>query len=327
MSFATLGIIGGGAWGTALAQVAAAGDVPTLIWAREAEVVDAINADHANPLFLPGIALSPRVRAVASLDGLAPADALLVVTPVQAMAVTLAGLARLAPRPLVLCAKGFGPSGRSVAEIAAATLPGWPLAVLSGPTFAAEVARGLPTAVTLACANETLGRALCDRLARPAFRPYWSRDITGTCVGGAVKNVLAVACGVVAGRSLGDNARAAVITRGFAEMLRYGLATGAEAATLGGLSGLGDLVLTCTGAASRNFSFGFALGQGQPASDLLIGSRTIAEGAATAPILAAAAAARGIDMPIVAAVAGLIDGSSRVEAAIADLLNRPLKAE
>ena len=325
--FATIGVVGGGAWGTALAQVAAAGGADTPIWAREAEVVAAINDTSENAMFLPGITLSPSVRAVASLDALARADALLIVTPAQAMAGILAALAGQVPRPLILCAKGIAAGGRSVAEVAATALPGWPVAVLSGPTFAHEVARGLPAAVTLACADETLGRALCVRLARPAFRPYWSPDVTGACVGGAVKNVLAIACGVVAGRRLGDNARAAVITRGFAEMLRYGLALGAEAATLGGLSGLGDLVLTCTGTASRNFSLGVALGEGRRAADVLNETRTIAEGAATAPVLATAAAACGVDMPIVAAVAGLLDGSTTVEATIEDLLSRPLRAE
>jgi glycerol-3-phosphate dehydrogenase (NAD(P)+) len=323
VSLAKIGVVGGGAWGTALAQVAAAGSAHTLIWAREAEVIAAINATHANPLFLPDIALSPAIEAVASLEALADADALLVVTPAQAMAAVLAGLAGQTPRPLVLCAKGIAPGGRSMAEVAAAALPGWPLAVLSGPTFAHEVAAGLPAAVTLACADESLGRALCARLARPAFRPYWSADVTGACIGGAVKNVLAIACGVVAGRRLGDNARAAVITRGFAEMLRFGLACGAEAMTLGGLSGLGDLVLTCTGTASRNFTLGVALGEGRSPPP----GRTVAEGAATAPILAAAAAMRGVDMPIVAAVAGLLDGSMTVDATINQLLSRPLRAE
>jgi glycerol-3-phosphate dehydrogenase (NAD(P)+) len=323
MSLTTIGVIGGGAWGTALAQVAAADGARTLIWAREAEVVAGINRTHENRMFLPGIALSPQVEAVTKLDALAGADALLVVTPAQAMATVLAGLAGQAPRPLVLCAKGIAPGGRSMAEVAAVALPGWPLAVLSGPTFAHEVAAGLPTAVTLACADEALGRALCERLARPAFRPYWSADVAGACIGGAVKNVLAIACGVVSGRKLGDNARAAVITRGFAEMLRYGLAAGAEAATLGGLSGLGDLVLTCTGTASRNFTFGVALGEGRVPD----AGRTVVEGAATAPVLAAAAAARGVDMPIVAAVAGLIEGSSSAESTIYQLLSRPLRAE
>ncbi len=323
MRLTTIGVVGGGAWGTALASLAAADGARTPIWAREAEVVAAINADHANPMFLPGIALSPAIEAVATLNAMADADVLLIVTPAQAMGTVLAGLTGQAPRPLVLCAKGIAPGGRSMAEVAAAMLPGWPIAVLSGPTFAREVAAGLPTAVTLACADAALGRALCQRLARPAFRPYWSADVTGACIGGAVKNVLAIACGIVAGRRLGDNARAAVITRGFAEMLRYGLACGAEAATLGGLSGLGDLVLTCTGTASRNFALGFALGEGRPAAT----GRTIAEGAATAPVLAAAAAARGVDMPIVAAVAGLLDGAMTVDTTIARLLSRPLRAE
>nr|WP_295662387.1 NAD(P)H-dependent glycerol-3-phosphate dehydrogenase [Polymorphobacter sp.] len=323
MSLTTIGVVGGGAWGTALAQVAAAAGARTPIWAREAEVVAGINAEHVNALFLPGIALSPAIVAVASLDGLADADALLIVTPAQAMATVLEGLAGQSPRPLVLCAKGIAPGGRSMVEVAAAALPDWPLAVLSGPTFAHEVAAGLPTAVTLACVDEALGEALCRRLALPAFRPYYSADVVGACIGGAVKNVLAIACGVVAGRRLGDNARAAVITRGFAEMLRYGLACGASAATLGGLSGLGDLVLTCTGTASRNFTLGVALGEERPPA----AGRTVAEGAATAPVLAAAAAARGVEMPIVAAVAGLLDGSLTVEATILQLLSRPLRAE
>lgn len=322
MSLTTIGIVGGGAWGTALAQVAAADGARTPIWAREAEVVTAINASHANPLFLPGIALSPAIVAVGDLRAL-EGDALLIATPAQATADVLAGLAGLDPRPLVLCAKGIAPRGRSMAEVAAWALPGWPLAVLSGPTFAHEVASGLPAAVTLACTDEALGKALGERLARPAFRPYWSADVTGACIGGAVKNVLAIACGVVAGRGLGDNARAAVITRGFAEMLRYGLACGAEAATLGGLSGLGDLVLTCTGTASRNFALGIALGQGSA----IAATRSIAEGAATAPILAVAAAARGVEMPIVAAVADLVAGTASVEAVIDRLLSRPLRDE
>lgn len=325
--FPNIGVIGGGAWGTALAQVAAAGGRETLLWAREPEVVAGINTAHENSAFLPGVALSPAVRAVGDLAALAATHALLVVTPAQAMATVLGHLAGQAPRPLVICAKGIAPSGRSMAEVAADALPGWPVAVLSGPTFAAEVARGLPTAVTLACADEALGRALAERLAQPAFRPYWSADVAGACIGGAVKNVLAVACGVVVGRGLGENARAALISRGFAEMLRYGLARGASAETLGGLSGLGDLVLTCGSTQSRNLSLGVALGRGQSAAEALAGKASVAEGAATAPILAADAAARGVDMPIAAAVAALVAGTASADAVIERLLSRPLRAE
>ena len=324
----TIGVVGGGAWGTALAQVVANDEGQTPIWAREAEVVASINNRHENQLFLAGVPLSPNIRAVPDLSGLAMADALLVATPAQAMRSVLAGMLGKTPTPLVLCAKGIeAGTGLLMSEVAAEVLPGWPLAVLSGPTFAHEVAAGLPTAITLACADEALGRALVARLARPAFRPYWSSDVVGTCIGGAVKNVLAVACGVVVGRKLGENARAAVISRGFAEMLRFGLARGARVETLAGLSGLGDLVLTCGSASSRNLSLGIALGQGRDAAEVLGQQRTIAEGAATAPVLAAAARALGVDMPIADAVADLIAGTAKVDAVIDRLLSRPLRAE
>ncbi|MBC7505550.1 MAG: NAD(P)H-dependent glycerol-3-phosphate dehydrogenase, partial [Sandarakinorhabdus sp.] len=201
-----------------------------------------------------------------------------------------------------------------------------PVAVLSGPTFAGEVARGLPTAVTLACADEAIGAALVRRLARPAFRPYLSDDVKGAEIGGAVKNVLAIACGVVEGAGLGLNARAALIARGFAEMTRFGLARGARAETLAGLSGLGDLVLTCSSADSRNFALGLGIGRGERAAALLATARTVAEGAATAPVLVAAAKAAGVDMPIAAAVAALLAGAP-VSETVSALLARPLRAE
>jgi glycerol-3-phosphate dehydrogenase (NAD(P)+) len=325
VTLATIAVLGGGAWGAALAQVAAAGGVATMLWARDATIVAAVNATRTNPR-LPGVVLSPAIRATADLDDLAAADALLVVVPAAATAGVLARLAGQRPRPLVLCAKGLGAGGVALAGIAAGVLPGWPLALLSGPTFADEVARGLPAAATLACADAGLATALAARLSRPAFRLYTSGDVVGVGLGGAVKNVLAIAAGVVAGRGLGDSARAAIITRGFAEMSRYGAAVGADPVTLGGLSGLGDLVLTCTGPASRNFAFGLALGRGQSAAAALAASAGVAEGAATAPILARAAAARGIDLPIATAVADLVAGAS-VDAVIVRLLDRPLRPE
>ena len=234
-----IGVIGGGAWGTALAQTAAAGGEPVLLWAREHEVVSAINRGHENSLFLPGVPLSPAICAVEALDELTMCDALLLVTPAQHLRAVLADVPQ-GHRPLVLCAKGIEAGTMALmSDIAAELHPGSPIAVLSGPTFAAEVARGLPTAVTLACTDEGTGRALAERLARPAFRPYASDDVTGAEIGGAVKNVLAIACGVVAGRQLGENARAALIARGFAEMVRYGVARGGRAETLSGLSGAG----------------------------------------------------------------------------------------
>jgi len=322
-----IAVLGGGAWGTALAQVMARGGADVLVWAREAEVVAAINDRHANPLFLPDVALDPRIRATADMAALAGADVWLVVAPAQHLRAVLAA-APTAHRPtLVLCAKGIeAGSHLLMAEVAAEVAPGCPVAVLSGPTFAGEVARGLPTAITLACADAARGAALVQQLARPAFRPYLTDDVTGAEIGGAVKNVLAIACGVVVGKKLGENARAAIISRGFAEMLRFGLARGCRAETLTGLSGLGDLVLTCGSVQSRNMSLGLALGEGRPAAELLANRRTVAEGAATAPVLIAAAAAAGVDMPICAGVAALLEGAP-VDDVVAALLSRPLRSE
>jgi glycerol-3-phosphate dehydrogenase (NAD(P)+) len=322
-----IGVIGGGAWGTALAQVAAAGGEEVLLWAREAEVVESINAGHENELFLPGLALSPAIRAVADLGGLADCEGLLVVAPAQHLRTVLSALPP-SDAALVLCAKGIeAGTGLLMHEVAHEARPHAPLAVLSGPTFAHEVAAGLPAAVTLASADAALAERLAARLARSYFRPYQSSDVPGAEVGGAVKNVLAIACGVVEGRGLGLNARAALISRGFAEMTRFGLAKGARAETLAGLAGLGDLVLTCSSENSRNFSLGKGIGQGAKAAALLGERRTVAEGAATAPVLAEAAAKLGVDMPIVAAVNALLADKVSVDEVVERLLARPLKAE
>ncbi|HEX8383230.1 MAG TPA: NAD(P)H-dependent glycerol-3-phosphate dehydrogenase [Sphingomonas sp.] len=322
-----IGVIGGGAWGTALAQVAARGGAePVLLWAREPEVVAGINDAHLNGAFLPGVPLAASIRATGSLDELTGCDALLVVAPAQHVRGVLAALPG-GNAPLVLCAKGIEAGTKLlVGEVARVVRPGSPVAVLSGPTFAHEVAAGLPTAVTLACADEGLRAALGARLASPSFRPYASEDVVGAEIGGAVKNVLAVACGVVEGAGLGQNARAAVIARGFAEMTRFGLARGARAATLSGLSGLGDLVLTCSSASSRNFSLGVGLGRGGVAADLLADRRTVAEGAFTAPVLAEAARDAGVDMPVTDAVVRLLAGED-VRAVVEALLARPLRDE
>ncbi|MEG3149451.1 NAD(P)H-dependent glycerol-3-phosphate dehydrogenase [Sphingomonas sp. ZT3P38] len=321
-----IGVVGGGAWGTALASVAARDGEPVLLWAREPEVVEAINAAHENPLFLPGIALPGSIEATGSLDALAGCDALLVVVPAQHVRSVL-GAMTVGRTPLVLCAKGIEAGTRLlVGAVARAVQPEAPIAVISGPTFAFEVAQGKPTAVTLACADEALGARLADRLAGAAFRPYASSDVIGAEIGGAVKNVLAIACGVVDGAGLGQNARAALIARGFAEMTRFGLARGAQAETLAGLSGLGDLVLTCSSTSSRNFSLGVGLGQGKAARDLLADRRTVAEGAFTAPVLREAAAESGVDMPVTAAVCALLDGAD-VKDVVGALLARPLTRE
>jgi glycerol-3-phosphate dehydrogenase (NAD(P)+) len=319
-----IGVIGGGAWGTALAQVMASAE-DVILWAREPQVVEAINTGHENRDFLPGITLNPRIRATPSTADLAAADVWLVVAPAQHLRAVLADCP-LAHRPaLVLCAKGIEAGSLKLMAEVAGDVANTPLAVLSGPTFAGEVARGLPTAVTLACADAVLGAALVQRLARPTFRPYVSDDVTGAEIGGAVKNVLAIACGVVEGAGLGLNARAALIARGFAEMIRFGLARGARAETLAGLSGLGDLVLTCSSTNSRNFTLGLGIGRGERAADLL-NTRTVAEGAATAPVLVEAARAIGVEMPIAESVAALL-GGARVGATMNALLTRPLRAE
>jgi glycerol-3-phosphate dehydrogenase (NAD(P)+) len=321
-----IGVIGGGAWGTALAKVTASGG-ETLLWAREPEVVEAINEHHENSVFLPGVRLSEAIRATLDLKELSSCEAWLVVTPAQHMRSVLKE-ARDCDRPMVLCAKGIEEkSGELLHEIAAQACPHAQVAVLSGPTFAHEVANGLPTAVTLAAHDQDLAKALRERLAQPTFRIYLSNDVAGAEIGGAVKNVLAIACGVVEGKGLGQNARAALIARGFAEMTRFGLACGARRETLAGLSGLGDLVLTCSSTSSRNYSLGKGIGEGRSAAELLADRRTVAEGAFTAPVLARLAREKGIDMPIVNAVDALIAGRASVDQVLGELLSRPPKAE
>ena len=327
MSFDRIGVVGGGAWGTALAQVAASEGREVLLWAREPEVVEAVNSRHENSVFLPDRPLDPAIRATDRLSDLADCGAWLMVTPAQHMRSVLSE-ASDAAKPLVLCSKGIEEgSGELLHRVASQTCPNAPIAVLSGPTFAHEVAAGLPTAVTLAAEEERLGEQLRDRISRPTFRVYLSDDVAGAEIGGAVKNVLAIACGVVEGAGLGQNARAALIARGFAEMTRFGLANGARRETLAGLSGLGDLVLTCSSTSSRNFSLGKGIGEGQSARELMADRKTVAEGAFTAPVLAKLAASKGIDMPIVAAVAKLLSGAANVRDVLEELLARPPRPE
>jgi glycerol-3-phosphate dehydrogenase (NAD(P)+) len=318
-----LGVVGGGAWGTALAQVAATGGRETLLWALEPEVVEAVNSRHENSLFLPKIPLSDAIRATSDLAELDSCDAWLMVTPAQHMRAVL----ERAPtdgRPLVLCSKGIEErSGMLLHDVANEVCPSSPIAVLSGPTFAHEVAAGLPTAVTLACADRALGEQLRSRINLVQFRTYCTEDVAGAEAGGAVKNVLAIACGVVEGKRFGQNARAALIARGFAEMIRFGVAMGGRRETLAGLSGLGDLVLTCSSTSSRNFSLGKAIGEGGHVRDLMKDRRTVAEGAHTAPVLNRIAAERDIDMPIVGAVNELLEGEVQIDELLETLLSRP----
>lgn len=326
-----IAVIGGGAWGTALACVAARAGRDVVLWAREAETVTAINRRHENPVFLPGIAVEPAVRATGDLaEAATGADMLLAVAPAQHLRSVLMAMKPAMPAgaPLILCAKGIEQlSGALMSEVAAELLPGQPLGVLSGPTFAAEVARGLPTAVTLAAGTIGQAESWARALASQAFRPYASDDIIGAEVGGAIKNVLAIACGIVVGRKLGENARAALITRGMAEILRFGEAKGARAETLMGLAGMGDLILTCSSLQSRNMSLGAALGEGRQASDVLAERNSVAEGAHTAPILASLAAQYGLSMPIVAAINDVLYHGLAIDSAIERLLARPLKRE
>ena len=323
----SVGVLGAGAWGTALAQMLASDGRAVKIWAREEELVDEINTAHTNSIYLPSASLSERIIATSDLAEMATLDALLVVTPAQHMGSVLASMPSH-PADLVLCSKGIeAGSGRLMNHVAKETAPDSAIAVLSGPTFAHEVAAGLPTAVTLACggAAEQWDR-LSPLIARPAFRPYYSDDVVGAEIGGAVKNVLAIACGVVDGLGLGQNARAALIARGYAEMLRFGEALGARAETLAGLCGLGDLVLTCSSTSSRNFSLGKALGEGESADALMSDRRTVAEGAHTAPVLVELAARQGVAMPIVTAVYDLLKGDEP-KSVVEGILARPLKAE
>lgn len=327
-AFHRIAVIGAGAWGTALAQSALRAGRQVMLWAREPEVAEAINRDHANPLFLPEVPLSRALRATGDLaEAVDGADLVLLVTPAQhsaAMAAELPGTAA----PLVLCAKGFEmATGALLTEAVGRARPEARLAVLSGPSFAREVALGLPTAVTLAATDEALGQAAAAALGHRAFRPYWSDDPLGVQIGGAVKNVLAIAAGIVMGREMGENARAALLTRGLAELMRLGAAMGARPETLMGLSGMGDLVLTASSLASRNTSLGHALGRGERLEAILGGRRSVSEGVHTAAAAIRLAERCGVEMPICAAVDAVINRAAGLDATIAALLDRPLKPE
>jgi len=330
MTFKHAGVIGAGAWGTALAQVCARAGLQVTLQAREAEVVESIAAKRENSLFLPGVALESEIAAVADMAGLADCDLILAVAPAQHLRSALKALGPhlRAGVPVVLCSKGVEQGTlKLMTEVAAETLPGAPLAVLSGPSFAGEVARSLPTAVTLACEDEALGRAIAGAIATPTFRPYLAADMIGAEAGGAVKNVLAIACGIVEGKGLGRSAHAALITRGFAELTRLAVALGARAETVAGLCGLGDLVLTCSSPQSRNMSVGLALGGGMTLAEALAGKLSVAEGVASAPAVRALADRLGVEMPICQTVAAILAGEVEVDAAILGLLSRPLKSE
>ncbi len=325
-----IGIIGAGAWGTALAVLSAQAKRDTLLWAHEPELAEAINQAHENKPYLPDIALPPTIRATAALEDMRDRDMVLMVTPAQYLGGVLA---RLAPHlgadvPVVLCAKGIENEGlRFMSQVAGDYMDTERVAVLSGPSFAIDVAAAKPTAVTLAAHSQALAQRLAESLSLPHFRAYPSTDILGAEIGGAVKNVLAIACGIVQGKNFGQSARAALTARGFAEMTRLGAALGAKPQTLTGLSGLGDLILTCSSPTSRNFSLGVALGEGQAAEDILRQRNTVSEGASSAAALRKLAQQNNIDMPICFAVADILAGNTDVDAAIMQLLTRPVISE
>lgn len=329
-AFQSVAVLGAGAWGTALAQVAAAAGRYVTLWAREAEVVEAVNGAHENTPFLPGIPLHHSVRATSDFAEAAKSELILAVPPAQHMRAVLRQLRpHLKPgAPLVLCAKGVERGTLALmTDVLAEELPGVGPAVLSGPGFAKDVARGLPTATTIASPDTALAQRIVATIGLPTFRPYVADDLVGAEIGGAVKNVIAIACGVAEGRKLGDGARAALITRGFAELTRLGLAMGAKAETLSGLCGLGDLVLTCASLTSRNTSLGAALGEGRKLADILAERRSVAEGMESAPAVVALAAKHSVEMPICEAVNAIVSERIGIDEAIVALLSRPFKAE
>lgn len=330
MHFKKFGVIGGGAWGTAIAQMLTREGQDVLIWCRETDVAEAINTAHENTVFLPGVALKPALKATSDLADLAGMDAVFAVAPAQHTRATLKALkGTLKPgTPVVLCSKGIElATGEFMTQVLKDELPDAVPAVMSGPSFAIDVAQGLPTAVTFAIEDEKLGAELIAAISTPTFRPYLGHDLLGAEVGGAVKNVLAIACGIALGKGLGRSAHAALIARGSAEMTRLALKLGAERETLAGLSGLGDLVLTCSSETSRNMSCGMALGKGESLESIMGARNAVTEGVATAPVLRKLAAEHGVEMPICDAVAAVIEGEISVDEAIVRLLMRPNRAE
>jgi glycerol-3-phosphate dehydrogenase (NAD(P)+) len=324
MTIRSISVLGGGAWGTALAQTCARAGRSVTLWEHEPGNAAQL-ADKRESSFLPGVRLDDRIKVTRALAEAARSDAVLLVVPAQAMRSVVQALAQTVRNdtPLVACAKGIEHGTHKfmseiVAELAPKALP----AILSGPSFAADVARGLPTAVTIAAADGAVAQALAQAIGSGSFRPYHSNDLRGVEIGGATKNVLAIAAGIVTGRGLGASASAALTTRGFAELVRFGRAYGARAETLTGLSGLGDLILTCSTPQSRNFSYGVALGKGEPPP-----AGQLAEGAFTAPVLLEMARAKDVEMPISAAVAAVLAQEMSVDEAIESLMTRPFKAE
>lgn len=326
-----ISVLGAGAWGTALAHIAASNDKKVVLWAREPELIGEIETKRRNTLFLPDVDLNENITPTNDqARAVSKAEAVLMVIPAQYLRASCQALRPVWPAglPAVICAKGIEQkTGALLSEILAEELPQAEIAVLSGPTFAEEAAQNKPTALTLACGNEALGKELVATLGTPTFRPYYSSDVIGVQIGGAVKNVMAIAAGIVAGKKLGDNARAALITRGLAEISRLAAALGGQTYTLMGLSGLGDLVLTANSTQSRNFTVGLELGKGRGLSDILSEKRTVAEGVFTAAAVLERAARAGVEMPICEGLSRIMNENVPVDDVIQSLFARPFKNE
>lgn len=325
-----IGVLGAGAWGTALAVASVRAGRNTVLWAREEEVVTSIGETHENKPFLPGVTLDASLKATGELAALADRDAILVVSPAQHLRSMVRALKAHVPDgvPLVICSKGIEvASGKLLSTVIEEEAPNNPVAVLSGPTFAIEVARGLPCALTLATEDAGIGMALVEAFGHTTFRPYYNSDIVGAQIGGAVKNVLAIATGMAAGLGVGENARAAVITRGLAEIIRFGKLYGAKTETLMGLSGLGDLILTCSSIQSRNMSLGKAIGEGRTMEDIMAERNSVAEGAHTVEIVHKIALEKGLEMPITAAVYNILKEGRDAKTVMDELMARPFTSE
>ncbi len=325
-----LAIIGGGGFGTALAVVSVRAGSKVILRVRDPALAAAINKDHVNKASLPDITLAPDIIATSESAGAGTAEAVLMAVPAQFLRETLSNhVAHLRPgAPLLICAKGIEKGTHLLMhEVAHEIAPAHPIAILSGPSFAADIARGLPTAVTLACADRAIGAMLAQSIATQTFRPYLSSDIIGVEIGGALKNVIAIACGITEGRGLGESARAALMTRGLAEMTRLAVKMGGQAATMMGLAGIGDLSLSCNSQQSRNFSLGLRLGKGERLEAVLAGSRGVFEGASTVGAAVQRAMREQVDMPICAAVHAILNMGASIDAVIAELLARPMTSE
>ena len=327
-SFTHFGVVGAGAWGTALATALNHAGRSVTLWARLPDLAQAIAEKHENTAYLPGITLDSAIRVTSNLADLAICDAIILSAPAQHLRAICKNLAPHCPvpRPLIIAAKGIElTTHRLMSEVVAEEMPGHPVFILSGPSFALEIAQKMPAALTLA--GETGGEQLAQAMSSPFFRLYTTDDIIGTQIGGAIKNVLAIGCGIVMGRKLGENARAALITRGLAEMVRLGTALGARPETLMGLSGLGDVVLTCSSAQSRNTSFGLALGQGMSVTAILAARKGVTEGIPTATAALGLARRHGVDMPLTGAIDMILREKVSIDTIISGLLSRPLRHE